>query len=98
MTRPGAGRWLDVPEVHVAIFSFFLHLVWEFLHVPLSPDALTRHWVGAAPSGERRVHEMLSGPLTSQIRQRGLASGTASLPRCCHRPTHPVVNPAGPAG
>jgi hypothetical protein len=37
MTRPGAGRWLDVPEVHVAIFSFLLHLVWEFLRVPLSP-------------------------------------------------------------
>jgi hypothetical protein len=40
-----ARRWLDLPEVNVAIFSFLLHLVWEFMQVPLfagMPSA--GHW------------------------------------------------------
>jgi hypothetical protein len=28
-------RWLDLPEINVAIFAFLLNLAWEFAQVPL---------------------------------------------------------------
>ena len=38
-------RWLDLPEVNVAIFAFLLNFVWEFAQVPLFEGmASTGHW------------------------------------------------------
>lgn len=28
-------RWIDLPELNVAIFAFLLNLAWEFAQVPL---------------------------------------------------------------
>ena len=38
-------RWLDLPELNVAMFTFLLNLVWEFAQVPLFEGMpLTAHW------------------------------------------------------
>lgn len=56
MTRPGtsggqsgSGRWSTpaIPEVPIALFSFLLHFVWEFLQVPtFAGMAAMSHWDG----------------------------------------------------
>lgn len=46
MTRsPEMKRWLDLPEINVAIFAFLLNLAWEFAQVPLFAGmAQEAHW------------------------------------------------------
>jgi hypothetical protein len=42
---PWHQRWLVSGEFNVALFSFLLHFVWEFLQVPLFADMPTmEHW------------------------------------------------------
>lgn len=38
-------RWLDAPEINVAIFTFLLNFVWEFAQAPLFEGmARSPHW------------------------------------------------------
>lgn len=46
---PGTGRWsaLPIPEIPLALFSFLLHFVWEFLQVPtFAGMPAMSHWDG----------------------------------------------------
>ena len=46
---PGTGRWsaLPIPEIPIALFSFLLHFVWEFLQVPtFAGMPAMSHWDG----------------------------------------------------
>ena len=43
--RPLRGRFLDAPEVNIAIFAFLLNFPWEFLQVPFFAEMATaEHW------------------------------------------------------
>jgi hypothetical protein len=47
--RAAVQRLVDLPELNIAFFSFFLHFVWEMWQVPFFADMpSTAHWSGVA--------------------------------------------------
>lgn len=54
------GRFLDAPEINVAIFAFLLNLTWEFAQVPLfagMPSA--EHWQAILVCGRATLGDVV---------------------------------------
>jgi|SRR5882724_4735506 len=53
-------RWLDSPEVNVAIFAFLLNFVWEFAQVPLFKGMpASAHWQAILVCARATVGDVL---------------------------------------